>query len=336
MGPMSYRPFTTSSAEMPTTLTGSGFTLRRPEPGDATALGELVGDVERAGDVVGGWVERWESDGYGTWVVEGEGGELLGFVGLRPRSEDITVTVRSSPEAARDGRARAALRRAVAHALEWYPDVPLRMRVPASDITTRGVAESSGLIHVPEDDHEARGTAWRVLESPYVKVFDSLPAKARDRVVGLWERVNAGGGAVGFGPHATREDVEEEMDRRAQALSAGSLKGVALMSPTGDLLGVGFLRRASNPLMSHVRNVEVVMVEPEQRGLSLGRHLMAGIHRTAREEGVEILTLDYRDGLGLGDFYESLGYTEVGRHAGLIRVAEGDDRDGVMMMRRID
>lgn len=289
MGPMSYRPFTSSAAEMPTTVAGSGFTLRRPTLEDAPPLGELVGDPERAEAVVEGWAQAWDADGYGTWVVEGEGGELLGFVGLRPRTDDITVTVRSNETAARDGRARGALRQAVAHGIEWFPDKPLRMRVPA-----------------------------------------------RERVVDLWMRVNEAGGAVGFVRDATRADVEEEMERRALALQSGALKGVALMSPVGDLLGIGFLRRPTTSLMAQVRNVEAVMVEPERRGLSLGRHLMGGIHRVAREEGVEILTLDYRDGLGLGDFYEGVGYSEVGRFPRLIRVAEGDDRDGVAMMRRID
>ncbi|MBM6546690.1 GNAT family N-acetyltransferase [Janibacter sp. YIM B02568] len=333
---MSYRPFVRSSAEMPTTVAGPGFTLRPPSPDDARALGELVGDPARADSVVRCWVDRWDRDGYGTWVVEGEGGESLGFVGLRPRAHDITVTVRSDPASAQDGRARAALRRAVAHGLEWYPDVPLRMRVPAGDITTHGVSESAGLIPVPAADHEARGTEWRVLQAPRVRVLRALTPAVREQLIDLWVRVNEAGGAVGFGVDATRADVEAELDRRAQALATGALTVVTLVSPSGDLLGVGFLRRASSALLSHVRNVEVVMVEPERRGLSLGRHLMAVIHRTAREEGVEILTLDYRDGLGLGDFYESLGYREVGRHPGLIRVAEGDDRDGVLMMRRID
>lgn len=336
MSPMSYRPFTSSTAEMPTTVTGPGFTLRAPEPADATALGELVGDTERAEGVVQGWADRWTDDGYGTWVVEGEQGELLGFIGVRPRTDDITLTVRSDETAAGDGRARRALRLAVAHAIEWYPDLPLRMRVPAEDVTTRAVAESSGLVHVPEDDHEARGREWKVFESPYVRTFTSFPAKARESVTDLWVRVNEAGGAVGFLPDATRADVEEEMERRSESLQAGRLTGVALMAPTGQLLGVAFLGRAVTSLMDHVRNVEVVMVDPESRGLSFGRHLMAGVHRVGREAGVEILTLDYRDGLGLGDFYAQSGYEEVGRHAGLVRVADGDDRDSVLMMRRLD
>ncbi|GAA3617509.1 hypothetical protein GCM10022199_22340 [Marihabitans asiaticum] len=63
---------------------------------------------------------------------------------------------------------------------------------------------------------------------------------------------------------------------------------------------------------------------------------MAVLHRAAREQGVELLTLDYRDGDGLGDFYGQLGYREVGRVPGLIRVAEGDDRDSVTLVRRLD
>ena len=55
----------------------------------------------------------------------------------------------------------------------------------------------------------------------------------------------------------------------------------------------------------------------------------------AREAGVELVTLDYRGGTGLGEFYTRYGYTEVGRVPGGVRVAPGDDRDGVIMARSL-
>ncbi|MEX1908544.1 GNAT family N-acetyltransferase [Janibacter sp. Y6] len=318
----------------PTTIAGVGLALRPPRAEDADALGQLVGDVDRSHDVVAGWVRRWERDGFGSWVVAVED-EPVGFVGVRPREDDIALTVRSTPAVAADGRARAALRLAVADAIEWLPDVPLRLRVAEDDPTTRAVAESSGLVHVPEDDHEARGTRWQVLESPYVRTFTTLPPRARRSLVDLWVRVNDAGGAVGFVAGAPREDVEAEVERREDGLASGHLRGVGLMTPAGDLVGAAFLRTPTTPLQAHIRSVESVMVDPQRRGASLGRHLMAGVHRAARDEGVEILTLDYRDGVGLGQFYAKVGYTEVGRQPGVIRVAPGDDRDSVLLWRRL-
>ncbi len=63
---------------------------------------------------------------------------------------------------------------------------------------------------------------------------------------------------------------------------------------------------------------------------------MAAMHRVAREQGVEVAVLDVRSGLGTTRFYEGCGYVEVGRVPGVIRVAPGDDRDSVVMARRLD
>jgi hypothetical protein len=43
-----------------------------------------------------------------------------------------------------------------------------------------------------------------------------------------------------------------------------------------------------------------------------------------------------RSGLGTTRFYELCGYVEVGRVPELVRVAPGDDRDSVLMARRLD
>ena len=78
------------------------------------------------------------------------------------------------------------------------------------------------------------------------------------------------------------------------------------------------------------------MVDPERQGKGLGLVLMAGMHRLAREDGVELLQLGVRSGSGASRFYAQSGYVEVGRIPGAIRVADGDDRDDVTMARRVD
>ncbi len=45
--------------------------------------------------------------------------------------------------------------------------------------------------------------------------------------------------------------------------------------------------------------------------------------------------LTVRGGLGIEGFYERLGYTVVGRHPRAIRVAAGDVRDEIIMVREL-
>ncbi|SDT63526.1 hypothetical protein [Jiangella sp. DSM 45060] len=87
-----------------------------------------------------------------------------------------------------------------------------------------------------------------------------------------------------------------------------------------------------------------VVIEPRYDSfLGLARHPPGrrslrprpGRHTLAREDGLEFLHLTYRDGMGLDRFYESCGFAEVGRIPGAIRVAPGDDRDSVLMIRKL-
>jgi len=68
--------------------------LRLPQPGDARALLEFVGDaqvmsrladepggIEKAEEIVRGWIARWERNGVGQFVVERDGAPI-GRVGL--------------------------------------------------------------------------------------------------------------------------------------------------------------------------------------------------------------------------------------------------------------
>ena len=51
--------------------------------------------------------------------------------------------------------------------------------------------------------------------------------------------------------------------------------------------------------------------------------------------GYEFLHLGARDGTGVDGFYRRLGYTEIGRIPGAIRVAADDDRDEILLVCRV-
>lgn len=94
-------------------------------------------------------------------------------------------------------------------------------------------------------------------------------------------------------------------------MAAGEAVLGQLRGPDGRLLGLGRWVRTPNPLLTHGLWLYRLMVEPALQGRNLGRILMAGLHRIARGlEGVELVTLDYFSGSGLGEFCARCGYTE--------------------------
>jgi GNAT superfamily N-acetyltransferase len=78
-----------------------------------------------------------------------------------------------------------------------------------------------------------------------------------------------------------------------------------------------------------------VQVHPAHQGRGLGTVLMRGVHDIARARDLEFLHLGARGGTGVDAFYRGLGYTEVGRVPGAIRVAPGDDREEILLVHRL-
>jgi hypothetical protein len=59
------------------------------------------------------------------------------------------------------------------------------------------------------------------------------------------------------------------------------------------------------------------------------------VHEAARRHGWDFVHLTVRGGTGTQAFYDGLGYREVGRIPGALRVAPGDDRDEISMIREL-
>ncbi|WP_431974248.1 N-acetyltransferase family protein [Micromonospora haikouensis] len=157
-----------------------------------------------------------------------------------------------------------------------------------------------------------------------------LTAELRERIVALWVDVTNAGGAVGFVSPVTAADVRPV----AEAAFAGIVDGP-------DRLLVGYdgdrpqavLVFADNrfDLKAHWCVLKRVMVHPGTQGRGHGSALMREAERLGRKLGREALHVTVRGGLGLERFYARLGYREVGRLPGALRVAPGDDRDEILM-----
>lgn len=152
-------------------------------------------------------------------------------------------------------------------------------------------------------------------------------------ILALWTDVSNAGGAVGFVPPVSAEDVRPDLDAALAAVEAGQRRLLVGRDEDGQIAATAFLAYNGHRLMQHWLWLYTVMVHPGRQGRGHGRTLMAAVEQAARGfYGVEAIRLTCRGGTGVDAFYATCGYKEVGRIPGGIRVAPGDDRDDIIML----
>lgn len=157
-----------------------------------------------------------------------------------------------------------------------------------------------------------------------------LSPELREQIVDLWVDVTNAGGAVGFVPPVTAADVRHTAEPTFAGIVDGPdrlLVGYAGERPVAALI---FCDNRFG-LKAHWCVLKRVMVHPDTQGHGYGAALMREAERLGRTMGWEALHVTVRDGLGLDRFYRRLGYREIGRLPGALRVAPGDDRDEILM-----
>jgi GNAT superfamily N-acetyltransferase len=155
----------------------------------------------------------------------------------------------------------------------------------------------------------------------------------REGVLALWTDVTNAGGAVGFVPPVTPEDIRPTLDASLAAVEAGRRRLLVGRDEDGRVAGTVFLALNEHRLMTHWLWLYTVMIHPRHQGRGYGRTLMLAAEAAARTfPGIEAIRLTCRGGTGVDAFYAGCGYKEVGRVPDAIRVAPGDDRDDIMML----
>jgi GNAT superfamily N-acetyltransferase len=152
----------------------------------------------------------------------------------------------------------------------------------------------------------------------------------QERAVALWTDVTNAGGAVGFVAPVTPGDVRPVAAAAFQSVLEGHdrlLVGV----DGGELVALLFVVDNRFALKRHWRVLKRVMVTPKSQGRGYGAALMREAEALGRRMGLDALQVTVRGGAGTERFYERLGYREVGRLPGALRVAPGDDRDEIHM-----
>jgi GNAT superfamily N-acetyltransferase len=172
--------------------------------------------------------------------------------------------------------------------------------------------------------------------------MDGVPAEVRELIdvdddlrtalLRCWTDVVNSGGAVGFVPPVTTEDIAPWLDAALVGIRDG-VDRLALLVVDGEPAGFAMIVRSDSPLRRHWASVYRVQVHPSKQGQGLGRVLMDGVLAIARRCGYEFLYLNVRGGTGIDGFYAGLGYTEVGRVPRALLLEPGDYRDEIVMVR---
>ena len=340
-------------------LTTRRLVLRRPRADDLDDYVRLHSDPrtyahapasmpspERCRERLADDLADWERDDLGyAAVVDRASGEVIGWAGLRHKDSDggfLNLYYRLAHDRLGSGLGREISRALVAWGVEHRPSALVTAMVDTGNTASLRTAASAGLVQVGTRRmaDEPDGEPMPYFEAPSVESLapEAVGADVQDAAVELWARVNDAGGSVGFLPGAPRRDVVAALGQHLEdAVGRRSLLCV-LRDPNGALLGLGFWEHSRGFPYDHVAGLKRLMVDPDRQGRNLGRILLGGMVGIARRElpWVELLRLDYRDGLGLGEFYARAGWTEVGRVPRGLRLSATDYRDDVAMARRVD
>lgn len=161
---------------------------------------------------------------------------------------------------------------------------------------------------------------------------DADPA-VRQELIACWVAVTNAGGAAGFPfPPVNASHVAPAVDTLATCLDPQRSR-ILLARINGALAGWVVLSRDPSPLIAHWGTVNHLQTQLAHRGHGIGSALMRRLRQAARDEmGLEQLHLAARGGTGLEDFYARLGWREVGRWPGKLRLAPDDTRDEILMI----
>lgn len=163
---------------------------------------------------------------------------------------------------------------------------------------------------------------------------EEITEELRLALADCWTEVSDAGGAAGF-PFAPVDaaEVSAAVDRLVAGLSPA---GGRLIAATVDGALVGWLvirSDAADPLIAHWGTLRHVQTRPGVRGRGIGAGLVRRAREVARDDmGLEQLHLAARAGVGLEEFYGRLGWQEIGRWPGALRLGAADDRDEILMV----
>lgn len=156
-----------------------------------------------------------------------------------------------------------------------------------------------------------------------------------EELINIWTDVSNAGGAVGFVPPVTHVDVlPVALEAFTKAMGEWSHLLVAYENVTP--IGFCFLESRPGALFRHWATIKRLQIHPSRQRKGYGARFLEEVERIAKDDlGLEQIHLTARGGTGTEAFYEKHGYAIVARIPGVIRVAPGDDRDEIYLIKTL-
>lgn len=155
------------------------------------------------------------------------------------------------------------------------------------------------------------------------------------KLVTIWTAVSNAGGAVGFVPPVTEDDVRTVADRAFATATEGG-GHVVVAFEDNEPLGFLFLESRPGPLFKHWMIIKRLQVHPARQNEGLGGKILDATHRIAKDLGLEQMHLTVRGGTGRERFYEKHGYQVMARIPGVIRLSPEDTREEIYMVKHLE
>jgi dUTP pyrophosphatase len=127
-------------------------------------------------------------------------------------------------------------------------------------------------------------------------------------LVEVWVTVTNAGGAVGFVPPVTTQDVEPTAAAAFERVRAGR-DDLVVAFDADTPVGFGFLASHDTALKRHWGMVLRLQRLPGHAGRGVGGAVLAELEVAARDRGLERVALTVRGGTGTDAFYLARGYT---------------------------
>ena len=143
-----------------------------------------------------------------------------------------------------------------------------------------------------------------------------------EAVAGVWARVTNAGGAVGFVPPVTADDVRPTAEAELARVASGHDDVVAAYEDD-RIVAFGFLGRSSVPVTGHLGIIRRLQRDPDAAGRGVGGEVLTVLEAVAWDRGLELVTLTVRGGTGRERFYTANGYRLDARMPGRSRLADG-------------
>jgi ribosomal protein S18 acetylase RimI-like enzyme len=155
-----------------------------------------------------------------------------------------------------------------------------------------------------------------------VAFLTSADEAAYAAVHGVVAAVTALEGAVGWLTVPDRAETDAWLDDQLARCVRGD-GGFATVSLDGRVEALGLWRRYGDDVVRQNGEIRKVMTHPDARGRGLAKQVVTALTEHARDQGVEVLTLDARgNNHAAHALYESLGWERCGRIPDFIAVGE--------------